>query len=121
LVDFPDEAHKSYKFLNERETRFIMDRVNRDRGDAKIVPFSASSFFRAGLDLKIWAYAMVWHAIGPSFRRTNVRQIFFNTTCVTYALAYFLPIILRENMGFSIGASQCLGEFPASLSTLKWC
>ncbi|ORY16613.1 major facilitator superfamily domain-containing protein [Clohesyomyces aquaticus] len=102
LVDFPDEAHKSFKFLNERETKFIMDRVNRDRGDARIVPFSAGSFFRAGLDLKIWAYAM----------------IFFNTTCVTYALAYFLPIILRENMGFSIGASQCLVAPPYALAAI---
>lgn len=29
-------------------------------------------------------------------------------TTVTYSIAYFLPIILRENMGFSLGASQCL-------------
>jgi hypothetical protein len=35
-------------------------------------------------------------------------MIFFNTTTVTYALAYFLPIILNTNLGFSIGASQCL-------------
>jgi MFS family permease len=39
-------------------------------------------------------------------------MIFFNSTTVTYALAYFLPIILRENMGFSIAASQCLVAPP---------
>lgn len=65
LVDFPDQAHKSFKFLNERETKFIMDRVNRDRGDAKILPFSARSFFSAALDLKIWAYAMVSRVVAP--------------------------------------------------------
>lgn len=35
-------------------------------------------------------------------------MIFFNTTTITYALAYFLPIILKNNLGFSIGESQCL-------------
>lgn len=33
-------------------------------------------------------------------------------TAVTYAIAYFLPIILREGMGYGIGASQCLVAPP---------
>lgn len=52
------------------------------------------------MDIKVWAYAM----------------IFFNITTVTYALAYFLPIILMENMGFSVGASQCLVAPPNVLA-----
>lgn len=59
LVDFPDKAHKSWKFLKQNEINFIIDRVERDRGDTKIEPFSAAKFLRAGLDPKIWAYAMV--------------------------------------------------------------
>ncbi|OAG00785.1 MFS general substrate transporter [Paraphaeosphaeria sporulosa] len=102
LVDFPDMAHKSWKFLNEREAKFIIARVDRDRGDAKPQPFSASKFFRAGLDIKIWGYAM----------------IFFNTTSVTYALAYFLPIILNEKMKFSVAASQCLVAPPYALAAI---
>lgn len=39
-------------------------------------------------------------------------MIFFNTTTITYALAYFLPIILSQNMGFSVGQSQCLVAPP---------
>lgn len=53
-------------------------------------------FFRAGTDIKIWGYAM----------------IFFNTTTVSYALAYFLPIILNQKMKFSVGAAQCLVAPP---------
>lgn len=45
-------------------------------------------------------------------------QIFFNTTTVTYALAYFLPIILTQNMGFSVGASQCLVAPPYALAAI---
>jgi hypothetical protein len=66
LVDFPDKAHTSWKFINEREAKFIIDRVNRDRGDANIEPFSIAKFLRAGLDPKIWAYAMVSRLVLPS-------------------------------------------------------
>ena len=59
LVDFPDKAVNSWKFLNEREAMFIIDRVNRDRGDAKPEPFSARKFFGAATDLKIWGFALV--------------------------------------------------------------
>lgn len=74
----------------------ICARVHADRGDVKPQPFSLAKYMRAGTDIKVWAYAM----------------IFFNTTTVTYALAYFLPIILTHNMGFSVGASQCLVAPP---------
>lgn len=96
LVDFPDSKRVSWKFLGERERAWICAKVNADRGDVKIHKFNMRHFMRAGLDWKIWAYAL----------------IFFNTTTITYALAYFLPIILRENMGFSVGAAQCLVAPP---------
>ena len=59
LVDFPEKAHKSWKFITQRESQFIIDRVNKDRGDATPEPFNAGKFFRAGLDPKIWGFAMV--------------------------------------------------------------
>jgi sugar phosphate permease len=96
LVDFPDSKRASWNFLNDREKAWIIARVDADRGDAKISAFSFGKFFRAGLDPKIWGYAMV----------------FFNTTTVTYAIAYFLPIILNQNMGFDVGTSQCLVAPP---------
>lgn len=34
------------------------------------------------------------------------------TTTCTYAIAYFLPIILNEGMGFGVAASQCLVAPP---------
>jgi hypothetical protein len=59
LVDFPDLAHTSWKFLNEREAKFIIDAVNRDRGDAKPEPWNLKKFLSGGLDIKIWGFAMV--------------------------------------------------------------
>ncbi|KAK2043868.1 major facilitator superfamily transporter [Colletotrichum somersetense] len=96
VVDFPDSKRKDWNFLGERERAWIVARVNRDRGDAHMPAFNLRSFLGAGTDWRIWAYAM----------------IFFNTTTVSYALAYFLPIILQANMGFDVGAAQCLVAPP---------
>jgi len=97
LVDFPDRAAKtSWAFLNERECQFIIRRIAKDRSDAELEPFNLKKWAASGLDLKIWGFAL----------------IFFSITTQAYAIAYFLPIILHENMGFSIGASQCLVAPP---------
>ena len=37
---------------------------------------------------------------------------------MTYAIAYFLPIILNEGMGFGVGASQCLVAPPYVLAAI---
>ncbi|KAL2372501.1 phthalate transporter [Blastomyces gilchristii SLH14081] len=96
LVDFPDKAYKAWAFLNQDECAFIIRRLNKDRGDADAEPFTIKRFLRPALDLKIWGFGM----------------IFFCLTTVTYAIAYFLPIILHDNMGFSVSESQCLVAPP---------
>ncbi|KAK8132142.1 phthalate transporter [Apiospora kogelbergensis] len=96
LVDFPDSSRVSWNFLGARERAWVVKRVNADRGDAETPKFDFKRFMAAGADLKIWAYAL----------------IFFNTTTITYALAYFLPIILTVNLGFEVGAAQCLVAPP---------
>ena len=96
LVDFPDSKRTSWKFLGVREREWIISRVQRDRGDAHVPAFNLWGYLGAAKDWRIWAYAM----------------IFFNTTTVTYALAYFLPIILNSSLGFDVGTSQCLVAPP---------
>lgn len=105
LVDFPDSTRPSWRFLDARERAFVVAKVNADRGDAEVRAFSLRRFLRAGLDWKIWCYAMV----------------FFNTTTVTYALAYFLPVILNESMGFDVGTSQLLVVPPYVLAGAVMC
>lgn len=96
LVGFPDSGKRYWGFLNEKETQLMIARVQADRGDAKAEPFVLGKFLRPALDFKIWFYALM----------------FGMTTTVSYALAYFLPIILRDGMGFSTGAAQCLVAPP---------
>ncbi|RYO89425.1 hypothetical protein DL766_003258 [Monosporascus sp. MC13-8B] len=96
LVGFPDSKRPSWKFLGEREIAWVVRKVDADRGDSHTPKFEWKKFLSAGADIKIWAYALM----------------FFATTTISYALAYFLPIILVENLKFDIGAAQCLVAPP---------
>ncbi|KAK3990969.1 general substrate transporter [Cladorrhinum sp. PSN332] len=96
LVDFPDSKRDNWSFLGPEEKEWVCARVHSDRGDVKVQPFSLAKYLKAATDYKIWLYAM----------------IFFNTTTVTYALAYFLPTILRGSLGFTVGEAQCLVAPP---------
>lgn len=99
LVDFPDVCAKKgggFWFLTEKECNYVVRRINKDRDDANPVPFNLKLWASAGLDLKIWGFAMIFFCI---------------TTC-TYSIAYFLPVILKDGMGFSVGAAQCLVAPP---------
>ncbi|KAJ5692551.1 hypothetical protein N7462_001974, partial [Penicillium macrosclerotiorum] len=96
LVDFPEKSAKSWRFLNEDEASFIVARIEKDRSDVHVEPFSMKSYFSNGLDSKVWAYCM----------------LYLLTTANTYSIAYFLPIILEKSMGFSVAKAQCLVAPP---------
>ncbi|KAF3005863.1 hypothetical protein E8E13_009023 [Curvularia kusanoi] len=95
IVDFPELADKpgfSKKFLNKAEVDFIVARIEKDRHDAIPEEFNIRKYLKNALDLKVWGFA----------------SLFMLTTTMTYAIAYFLPIILKDGMGFSTAASNCL-------------
>ncbi|KAJ5623953.1 hypothetical protein N7510_000262 [Penicillium lagena] len=96
IVDFPDRASRNWRFLTEEECAFVVRRINRDRLDAEAEEFTMKRFLRPALDIKIWAYAVMFGCL----------------TINTYAMAYFLPIILSDGMGFGVGESQCLTAPP---------
>ncbi|OAG43492.1 hypothetical protein AYO21_02429 [Fonsecaea monophora] len=96
LVDFPDMAAKSWNFLTDRESMHVIWRINKDREDVTPEPFNLTKYLACGKDLKIWAFAM----------------IFLVTNVVNYSILYFLPIILKDGMGFSTAAAQCLVAPP---------
>ena len=79
-------------FLNQKEAEFIVARIEKDRHDAIAMPFSVKHYAKCAADLKVWGFA----------------SLFMLTTTCTYAIAYFLPQILEDGMGFGVAASQCL-------------
>ncbi|RCI16086.1 hypothetical protein L249_1837 [Ophiocordyceps polyrhachis-furcata BCC 54312] len=96
LVDFPDSSRPSWRFLDGRQRQWVVDRIEADRADARVTAFQPVLFARAARDWRIWVYGLV----------------FFNTTTISYALAYTMPLILVGSMGFSVGAAQCLVAPP---------
>ncbi|KAI5359824.1 Putative major facilitator superfamily, MFS transporter superfamily [Septoria linicola] len=92
LIDFPEEAHKTKWFLKEDEIKVMVDRVQRDRADAHVTPFNLKNYLLQGKDWKVWFFATEFGC----------------SAVVTYAVSYFLPIILRDTLGFSVVQSQCL-------------
>ncbi|KAE8454444.1 hypothetical protein EG329_000066 [Mollisiaceae sp. DMI_Dod_QoI] len=96
IVDFPELSPTSWHFLNEKEADFIVARIEHDRADIKVEPFHLGTYLRTGLDWKVWGFSM----------------LYVLTTTNSYAIAYFLPIILRDGMGFDIAEAQCLVAPP---------
>jgi len=96
LVPFPDQAKGSKHFLSDAEVDFAIARIQHDRADVEALPFQLGQYFRHALDLKIWGFA----------------SLFGLCTVTSYAIAYFLPVILRLKMGFDIAESQCLVAPP---------
>jgi sugar phosphate permease len=92
VVDFPEKALDSWKFLKEDELKIIIDRVDRDSRDVTLPPFHLGSYLRNALDWKVYFYA----------------ANFGLTSLVSYAVAYFLPIVLLDGLHFSTAAAQCL-------------
>lgn len=96
IVDFPEKAASSWKFLNQEETDMICARIEKDRADVEAPKFNIGEYLRTAADLKVWGFA----------------ALFGLTTTNSYAIAYFLPVILNRGMKFSVAASQCLVAPP---------
>jgi hypothetical protein len=85
IVDFPEEAKNSWKFLTADECQVMIDRVENDRQDAHVTLFSLRFYLSQALDWKVWFFA-------ANFGLAAV---------VTYSVTFFLPIVLRDGLGFS--------------------
>lgn len=104
IVDFPELSVNTFglKFLNQKEADFIVARIEKDRHDVAVERFNVKKYLANALDLKVWGFAL----------------LFMFTTTNTYAIAYFLPIILNVGMGFNVAASQCLIAPPYVLAAI---
>ncbi|EQL28990.1 hypothetical protein BDFG_08346 [Blastomyces dermatitidis ATCC 26199] len=73
-----------------------------ERGDVEPEKFNLVKFLKPAGDIEIWGFAFM----------------FFCITTVTYSFSFFLPIILKDNLGFSMAASQCLIAPPYAFSAI---
>jgi MFS family permease len=82
--------------LTPQEAAFVVARINKDRADALPTKFSIRTYLAHAKDTKVWAFA--W--------------LFMLTTTNSYAIAYFLPVILRLELKFTLAKAQCLVAPP---------
>lgn len=102
IVDFPENSPKSWRFLSQKEADLVVARIDHDRNDVETTPFHLGSYLRNGLDSKVWGFS--W--------------LYMLTTTNTYAIAYFLPIILQGGLGFDVASAQCLVAPPYVASAI---
>jgi MFS family permease len=109
MVDFPENAHRSFKFLTKEESQIAASRIEKDRGDVQPESFS-------------WKKVLV-HAKDPKVYGFSV--LYFLQNLVSTSLSYFLPIILQGGMGFDTNTAILLSAppyyyavIPAILSSL---
>jgi hypothetical protein len=95
-VDFPEQSPKSWHFLNESEAAFVVARIEYDRADTFAQPFTLHGYVKNFRDSKVWAFA----------------TLYMLTTTNSYSIAYFMPIILEDGMGFGEAKAQCLTAPP---------
>jgi MFS family permease len=86
MVDFPgNEASKNFRFLTQKESDIMADRIHRDRGDVEADSFAWHKVLVHAADPKIWGFCVMY----------------FLLNIVSTSMSYFLPIILHDGMGFS--------------------
>ncbi|EFW22157.1 hypothetical protein D8B26_001123 [Coccidioides posadasii str. Silveira] len=96
MIDFPDNAHQSFCFLNKAEINLATKRIEIDRHDAVLDQISWSKIAVNFLDFKLYGFSC----------------LFFLLNLVSTSLSYFLPIILQSGMGFSTNKSILLSSPP---------
>ncbi|KAG6988854.1 hypothetical protein G7Y79_00069g096460 [Physcia stellaris] len=57
IIDFPENAQRSFYFLNNEETLVAVRRIQEDRGDVKPAPFTIAEIAKHFLDPKIYGFA----------------------------------------------------------------
>lgn len=108
IIDFPDKASNpspitKRPFLTVQESTIILARIQRDRGDAVVDKLTWANIRHHLKDWKIWEFA--W--------------LYFLNNVVAYSWGYFLPIILRNDMGYSVSMSQIM-SFPPYVLAAAW-
>lgn len=58
IVDFPEDARRTRWFLTNTEIDIMIDRVDKDRGDAHVTPFALKEYLKYALEWQGWLLAL---------------------------------------------------------------
>lgn len=96
MVDFPERAHHSFRFLTRSESLIAASRIEKDRGDVEPEAFSWRKVLVHAKDAKVYGFC----------------TMYFLQNLVSTSLSYFLPIILQGGMGFGANKAILLNAPP---------
>ncbi|OTB01914.1 hypothetical protein M426DRAFT_74946 [Hypoxylon sp. CI-4A] len=101
IVDFPDSDRNT--FLSAQEAALVKARLAEDRGDEERERVTWPVFVETVADWKVWAFALMYSAGAVG----------------VYAFLFFLPLILRNGMGYSQELAFVLSAPPALFSVVE--
>ncbi|KAI0846384.1 MFS general substrate transporter [Daldinia vernicosa] len=101
IVDFPD-SHRN-KFLTVEEAAFVKARLAEDRGSEERQQVTWAIFVETITDWKVWSFSLMYSAGAVG----------------VYAFLFFLPLILRNGMGYSQELAFILSAPPALFSVVE--
>ncbi|KAJ6441271.1 monooxygenase [Purpureocillium lavendulum] len=101
IVDFPDSDANT--FLTPEEKEFVRARLEADRGPEVRESVTVKIVLKTAADWKPWAFSLMYMAgaIG------------------VYAFLFFLPLILRGGLGYSLSMSFILSTPPSLFSVVE--
>jgi hypothetical protein len=105
MVKFPDEELQKpskIKFLSRDQLDFAASRLNADRADVDLEPFTWKRFFEPATDWYIYGFPM----------------LLMLNTALGYAFAFTLPVVLQYSLGFSVAKALCLTTPPYFCSAI---
>ncbi|KAF4971573.1 hypothetical protein FSARC_1639 [Fusarium sarcochroum] len=107
IVDFPDSDKNT--FLTPEERAFVKARLVADRGPEEREKVTIKIILKTAADWKPWAFSLMYMAGAVG----------------VYAFLFFLPIILRGGLGYSLEMSFILSTPPSlfavvSAMTISW-
>ncbi|KAH6972118.1 major facilitator superfamily domain-containing protein [Ilyonectria sp. MPI-CAGE-AT-0026] len=91
-----DEYPEKSKFLSQQQRHIAVQMIAKDREEHEEEELTVKLVLLTLRDWKIWIFAAIY---------------MLNVT-ITYGLAYFMPLILNEQMGFTGALSQVLTTPP---------
>lgn len=101
IVDFPDSS--SNTFLTTEERAFVKARLAADRGPEEREKVTLKAVAQTAADWKPWAFSLMYAAGAVG----------------VYAFLFFLPIILRGGLGYSLQMSFILSTPPSLFSVIE--
>ncbi|RSL78714.1 hypothetical protein CEP51_007951 [Fusarium floridanum] len=101
IVDFPDSSANT--FLTPEERAFVKARLAADRGPEEREKVTLKVIAKAAADWKPWAFSLMYAAGAVG----------------VYAFLFFLPLILRGGLGYSLEMSFILSTPPSLFSVIE--